>query len=379
MSVIIARDVVREPLYAIVPVFNPFRWKSRIKHTERALKHFHDIGAVIILVEVGFNRRELVFKDNGLDGTLSSCPINDSRFRHKYIGLHSKDELWLKENAINVGVQNCPYDWQQLGWFDSDIHFIRPNIIGEMIHQLQHYAFIQPFTQARDLGPNYEMLNEDYPHASGIGFVHAWREGHLLSTVTPEIIADLKSMGQDISILTEQHKKLDKDLLKLEEDLGLYYGQLGEKRVFPGLVMACTRPAWDAVGGLFDVAIWGGADWVMSHALIEKVEGMFRNDLHKNYKKMAMQFYHRCRTHIRQNVGVVEGTVFHSWHGRKTGRGYNTKHALLAKFGFDPLRHLKRDHQNLWQLHDDRSIAFVQLRDMLRRIAKERNEDSIDI
>ena len=130
---------------------------------------------------------------------------------------------------------------------------------------------------------------------------------------------------------------------------------------------------------MLDVAIWGGGDWHMSHALIEKTEGMMRNDLHRNYKKIVTQWYERCRTHIRRNVGSMEGTIFHHWHGRKASRGYNAKHGLLAKFGFDPLRHLKRDSQNLWQLHDDRSTAFVQIRDMMRRIAKERNEDSIDI
>ena len=79
------------------------------------------------------------------------------------------------------------------------------------------------------------------------------------------------------------------------------------------------------------------------------------------------------------NVGVMSGTIFHAWHGKKTGRGYNAKHAILAKLGFDPLRHLKRDSQGLWQLHDDRSASYVGLRDMMRKIAKERNEDSIDI
>ncbi len=175
--VIIAKDQVREPLYAVVPHFNPWRWKSRVKHTERALKHFSDSGAVIILVEVGFNRRELVFADSGLDGSpASNCGVlgSDSRFRHKYIGLHTKDELWLKENAINVGVQSLPYDWQQVCWLDSDVHFVRPNWAGECIHQLQHYAFLQMFSHARDLGPDYEMLAEDYPHANGMGFVNAW-------------------------------------------------------------------------------------------------------------------------------------------------------------------------------------------------------------
>ena len=96
------RDHVREPLYCIVPVFNPWRWKSRIKHTERALKHFHDSGATIVLVEIGFNRREFSFADSGLDGTLSTCAIHGEGLKHKYIGLHTKDELWLKENAINI-------------------------------------------------------------------------------------------------------------------------------------------------------------------------------------------------------------------------------------------------------------------------------------
>jgi hypothetical protein len=50
----------------------------------------------------------------------------------------------------------------------------------------------------------------------------------------------------------------------------------------------------------------------------------------------------------------------------------------LAEIGFDPTRHLKRDYQGLWQLHDDQSNAYVRLRDEMRKIAKERDEDSND-
>jgi len=372
--VIIARDQVREPLYAIVPLFNPFRWKSKYKHVERALKHFADSGVVIVLVEAGFNRRELVFADSGLDGSpASNCGVlgSNHNFRHRYIGLHTKDELWLKENLVNVGVQHLTAqtpDWQQVCWLDADVLFVRPNWVGECIQKLQHYSFLQMFSHARDLGPNYEMLDEHYSHANGMGFVEAWNRGILKTTLSPQILADLKALGQDIEQIT-------KDFAQLREDLGGYYGQ---QRVFPGLAWAATRQAWEQVGGLLDFAIWGGGDWHMSHALIEKTEGMMRNDLHRDYKKLVMQWYQRCRTQIRQNVGVMEGSILHNWHGKKVGRGYNTKHSLLAKFGFDPLRHLKRDSQGLYQLHDDRSTSYVQLRDMMRRIAKERNEDSID-
>lgn len=367
------KDVVREPLYAIVPVQNPWRWKSRYKHTQRALKHFTDAGAVVVLVETAFNRREHVFADCGLDGMQANCHYHDKEFKHRYIGLRSESELWLKENMINIGVQSLPHDWQNVCWLDSDVIFIRPNWVGECIHKLQHYSFLQMFSQARDLGPNYEMLPEDYPHAAGVGFIKAWLEGWIKSSLTPEVLADLKKLKQDLEVVT-------KDFLKLEEDLFCAsYGKTGDKRVWPGLAWACTRNAWENVGGLFDMAIWGGGDWHMSHGLIEKTEGMMRKDLHRNYKKMVEQWYYRCHTHIRRNVGVMEGAIFHSWHGKKAKRGYNSKHSLLARFGFDPLRHLKRDYQGLLQLHDDRSVAFPQIRDAMRRVATERSEDSIDI
>ena len=51
---------------------------------------------------------------------------------------------------------------------------------------------------------------------------------------------------------------------------------------------------------------------------------------------------------------------------------------VLAEIGFDPLRHLKKDASGLWQLHDDGSESFVQLRDKMRMIARDRNEDSTD-
>jgi hypothetical protein len=361
----IVPDAVREPLYAVVPYFNPWRWKSREKHTIRAVKHFVDAGAVVYLVEVGFNRRELAFANSGLDGTLANCSVigADHNFRHRYIGLHTKDELWLKENAINVGVQNMPYNWMQVCWLDSDVHFVRPNWVGECIHKLQHYKFIQMFSHAQDMGPNYEVLPADYPHSNGIGFAKAWQDGKL-DTIT-----------QSAHPPGHKHHHHHHHHHHHYPPYEGYYGG----RVFPGLAWACTRQAWEEVGGLLDIAIWGGGDWHMSHALIEKKEGMMRADLHHGYQKKVMQWFYRCHTHIRRNIGVMEGTIMHSWHGKKTDRGYNAKHLLLAKVGFDPDRHLKRDYQGLWQLHDDRSTAYVQLRDLMRKIAKERNEDSSDI
>lgn len=378
MSVLIAKDRVREPLHVIIPLQNPWRWKSRYKHMDRAIKHLVDSGAVVTLVEVGFNRRELVYADSGLDGLAANCDLHGDEFKHRYIGLHSTAEVWLKENLINIGVQdvtNRHFAWEQVAWIDGDVHFIRPNWVGEAVHKLQHgtssdIAFLQMFSHAADLGPNYEILPPSYPHAQGVGFVKAWQEGHLKPVLSPEIEADLKKIKVDFD-------ELAKDFAQLESDIsGNYYLQTDQKRVWPGLAWACTRNAWNSVGGLMDFAIWGGSDHATSHALIGCSKGMIRNDLHPNYQALTNEWYDRCQRHVRRNLLTMEGTILHHWHGRKTQRGYNTKHALLSKYGFDPLRHLKRDSQGLYDMHDDGSESFVQLRETFRKIAKERNEDS---
>ena len=356
----IVSDAVREPLYAIVPYFNPWRWQSREKHTLRAVKHFVDSGAVVYLVEIAFNRREFAFEGLGLNGTEANCQIHGKQFQHKHIQLRTKDELWLKENAINQAVQHLPHDWQQVCWLDSDVHFVRPNWVGETIHKLQHYSFLQMFSHARDLSPSYEVMPEMYPHADGSGFVRAWMEGALSASPELDSAAKHHHPGGGGGRRHKHHP--------------LPY----PPRVWPGLAWACTRGAWDAVGGLIDFAVWGGADYHMAFSLVEQPVGMMRKDLHPNYQNMVMEWYERCKKHIRQNVGFMEGSIFHHWHGRKTDRGYNAKHALLAQIGFDPLRHLKRDFQGLWQLNDDGSDSFMQLRDGMRRIALERDEDSPD-
>lgn len=368
-------DQIDEPLYAIVPVSNCWRWRSRWKHTERAIKHFMDSGAVVILIEVAFNRRAFAFADSGLDGTPVNCPILGSSYRHKYIGLRSPTELWLKENMINVAAQSLPYDWQQICWLDSDVHFLRPNWVGETIHQLQHYSVLQMFSHARDLGPNYEMLPEDYPHANGVSFVKSWQDGDLTQNLS---WGQAQRLKQDRAAVAADLSKLEKDLTTLMQD-EYYYGLGGKRRVFPGLAWAMTRKAWDDLGGLIDIAIWGGGDWHASHALVDKTDSMMHTGLHPNYKSIINEWHHRAQKHIRRNLGVLSGSIVHHWHGKKTVRGYGEKHRILANIHFDPLRHLKKDTQGLWQLHDDGGEGVLTLRDEMRRIATERSEDSTEL
>ncbi|HUO04400.1 MAG TPA: hypothetical protein VMU16_04285 [Candidatus Binataceae bacterium] len=350
----VVKDAVREPLYAVVPYFNPWRWKSREKHTLRAIKHFADSGAVVILVEMAFNRREHALADCGLDGTPAECNVlGERKFKHRHLMLRTKDELWLKENSINVAVaQALPYDWQQVCWLDSDVHFLRPNWVGETIHKLQHYKYLQMFTHAVDLGPDYAMLPTGTPMANGTSFMHAQITGTL----------DQIIQGNKTSLT-----------IKVATNPAPY-----PTSVWPGLAWAASREGWDGTGGLIDFAVWGGGDHAMAHALMEKSRRV-TGGMHKNYRMLVNEWEGFCKRHIRKNVGVMTGTIAHNWHGRKTDRKYFAKHQLMQQVHFDPIHFLRKDYQGLYQLHDDGSDQFIHFRDMMRKIAKERNEDANEI
>lgn len=360
MPVIIARDVVREPLHVVVPLQNAWRWRSRWKHVTRAIKHFMDSGAVITLVEAAFNRREHVFADSGLDGTLATCSLNGGEFRHRYIPLRSKSEIWLKENLINLGVQSLPWKWEQVAWNDSDILFVRPNWVGEAIHKLQHYKFLQMFSHAQDADPQYRLLpptfykDSDSHTSYGDGFVHAWREALNLGKAF-------------IPPGAERHRRRRPQA----------YPYAG--RPWPGLAWACTREAWDEVGGLLDICIWGGGDWTMAHCLIGKRRYGIHAGVHPHYLAIVNAWADLCDRHIRRNIGYMDGTVIHNWHGRKNERGYGLRHQTLADAHFDPTRHLKRDYQGMWQLHDDGSEDYITLRDTIRHSSMHRNEDVTEV
>ena len=133
----IAPDPVRAPLHVVTPVFNAPRFKARWKHLHRFAKHVQDSGAILHLVEATFGEREPAAFDIPINGTYTRVKV--------------KDELWLKENLINLGIQRLPVDWEYVAWPDGDVLFVRPNWVGETIHQLQHYAVVQMFSEAVDV------------------------------------------------------------------------------------------------------------------------------------------------------------------------------------------------------------------------------------
>lgn len=145
---------MHDTLYIIIPIFNPWRYKSRIKLYNDFKKYAEDCGAKVITVELAHANRDFELNSE--------------------VKLRAKSELWHKERMINLGIQRLPEDWQYVAWIDPDIIFARPDWVSETIQYLQHYSFVQLFSHAVDLGPKYEPLKTHE------GIIYSYDNGKLV-------------------------------------------------------------------------------------------------------------------------------------------------------------------------------------------------------
>jgi hypothetical protein len=337
----ISPDPLHEPLYVVTTIYNPLRWKSRWKHFERFAQHVIDSGAVLYTHEISFGHREEATEYAAQHGSRAFCDFREDMIQaNRWWVTRTNEELWYKENGINRMVSRLPSDWRKVAWIDGDVRFLRPNWVGETLHQLEHYKFLQMFSYAHDLNPDYEVMS------TRPSFMRAY---------------------------------MDHTLEGLRKDQYEYpYGKHG-LGAWSGLAWACTREGWDGVGGLIDCCITGAADWYMAWALISKNPGdMLRvipKGSHPNFAQKLLDWETLAIRNIRQNVGCMSGSVGHFFHGRKIDRQYVNRSNLLATWQFDPLKDLRYDWQGLIRLNDDGSDRFIEIRDRIREWARARNED----
>jgi hypothetical protein len=301
------------PLHVLTAITNPCRFKSRYNLFADFAKRVQDAGAVLHVAEAAFGERP--HEIPWTNGTT--------------LQLRTSDEIWHKENLLNLLVQRLPADWKYCAWVDADVLFARPDWVGETIHQLQHYGVVQMFSQAFDLGP------DETPFGTYPGFAASYHLG-----------------GCDAAKLNNAWH--------------------------PGYAWAWRRDALEAAGGFIDTAILGAADRHMAYALIGQGRASVNEALNANYIAAVLRWEERAKA-LRHNIGYVPGAVMHHWHGRKAARGYADRWKILIETQFDPINDLRRDAQGLYRLHDDGSDRMRTLRDDVRAYFRSRNEDGIEL
>lgn len=320
-----------DKLYVVTMLSNPLRWRSRYANYYKFAKHMADSGAILFTCEIAFGDRKFEVTEHG---------------NPRHLQLRTNDELWHKENALNLLMNRLPPDAKYIAWIDADIMFHRPDWAQETLHLLQHYDFIQMFSYAHDMN----------------------RENELFSTHTSFMFQYSSSVSKNVSALAEGEVLANAACIPPSSG----YGSGGSSGYWhPGFAWAARRSSLNCVGGLIDYAILGSADWHMAWSLIGRANNSLAAGLTQHYRDGVKEWESRANQHIKQNVGYMPGSISHSFHGSKAKRYYGSRWKLLVNAKFDPLRDLKRDVQGLWQLSGNN----IPLRDGIREYARLRNED----
>lgn len=323
-------------LYVVTALSNPLRFRSRYEHYRTFEKMCTDAGAVLYTVETAFGDRRF------------ECTEPDDPYD---IQLRTYSEIWLKERMLNIGISRLPSNWQYVAWIDADVAFSRPDWAQETLHQLQHYMVVQMFSHAQDLDPNYAPIIRPVDP----------KDPKTIS-MTGSAQSYICSYLQDVPPIWRQ---------------AYYYGWPSKPLAYwhPGFCWAARREAVDALGGLFDFGIAGNGDHHMAAALIGCAHETLPKGIHQHYRNALLEWQARAEKHIQRDVGFIPGMISHHWHGKKRDRKYVERWQVLIDEKYDPLKDLKRDSQNLWQLTD----RNWKLRDKMRLYMRQRQEDSIDV
>lgn len=321
--------------WVITVLSNPVRYKRRYELYWRFAEMCHDAGVNLITVEQAFGDRPWM--------------VTSSRNPH-HLQLRSVEELWHKENMINLGVKHAcaiaPGQVREVAWVDADCRPARTprDWFEETWHQLQHHEFVQMWEWLVDLDYNFNPIGQAQP-----SFMATYIK---YGTPTPRVFKKLQAQG-----------------------IGYSGGNLFGR---PGLAWAANVDAFNKVGGLIDFSILGAGDWHMAHGLINTMNVASAEFKHSNYAAKMLEWQKKAVRWIKKDVGYVSGMVYHDFHGAKVNRQYGTRGQILVSNKYDPDTDIKYDAYGMLQL-ETWTPRQIRLRDQIRSYFRSRNEDSIDL
>lgn len=314
--------------HVLTIISNPFRYASRWKLYDTFQEDIIRKGANLWTIEMASGAR--VHKITDIENE-----------KHIQVwGSELSGTLWRKENLINIAIQHIiksAPDCRYIAWVDADVKF-EPGMIAECQHALQHWDFVQPWSHSVDLGPSNEAIGSIQK-----SFMYCYWNG-----------------------------------IEVKSNSGYAHGG------HPGFAMAARRDALNKIGvavdsgPLISFGALGSGDRHICCGLIGKMGWSYHHGIHGNYKKWLHRWQEIAEKRIKRNVGYINQTIRHGWHGRKALRGYGSRWRLLVQHQFDPEKDLYRDTSGIWQLVSE-SPRQIAMRDDFRRYFQSRNEDSTDV
>jgi hypothetical protein len=194
---------------------------------------------------------------------------------------------------INIGVNKLlPKGWKAFAWIDADVEFENPSWAKDTLKLLNGYKdIVQTFSHAIDMDTDESAMRI------------------------------FTSFGY-------QYEKKQK------------YNKNQENFWHPGYAWAITRKAYERIGGLYEYAILGSGDNIMSLCLINNGLKGLNEASTDEYKRTVEEFQKKMRT---LRLGYTPGVIRHHYHGSKQRRGYNDRWKILTENNYDPLQHITCD------------------------------------
>jgi hypothetical protein len=223
------------------------------------------------------------------------------------VRIHAKDIMWQKERLLNLAIRRLPSDCKIVAWLDCDVLFENPGWAVEAALELERHQVVQLFSDVVRLPPGSLWGTAGVDQWAGFGSV-------LKRTPNLLLQGDFARHGHTGFAWTARRELL-------------------------------------ARHGLYDSCIAGSGDHMMAHAFagdwnggcIDRIVGS-RNEHRTHFEKWARSIYKE----VRARVSVVDGTLFHLWHGDADKRRYVLRNRELASFAFDPHTDLRIGDSGAW-------------------------------
>ena len=308
---IINNHPIEDKLHVIAVISNPAQFARRyILAKEFIHRMEEDPNVIVYVVELAYDKQQYY--------------ITDSK-NERHLQLRANTILWHKENMINVGIKKLlPKGWKAFAWIDADVEFENPSWAKDTLKILNGYKdIVQTFSHAIDMDTDESAMRI------------------------------FTSFGY-------QYEKKQK------------YNKNPENFWHPGYAWAMTRKAYERIGGLYEYAILGSGDNIMSLSIVSNGLKGINEGSTDGYKKTIEDFQYKMKT---LRLGYVPGVIRHYYHGSKKNRGYNDRWKILLENDYNPYHHIKHNKNGLLIPTDDCP------KDILTKITTyfyDRNEDEFN-
>jgi len=306
-QLILGNTPIEDKLHVIAVISNPCNYKIRYKLAHQFFQRMEQEKDVILYVV------ELVYGDQEFAVT--------SKGNKRHLQLRGETPLWHKENMINLGVKHLlPTNWKAVAWVDADVEFDNPYWATYALRVLNNGKdFVQLFTNVFDMDIDEQILNI----FTGFGY---------------------------------QYSKN----FKKGKELNYWH---------PGFAWACTRKAYEQIGGILDEGILGSGDNIMCHSFIKQAPQRLKKGMTNEYMDFVKDKQDKFDG---LNLGYIPGTIRHFYHGKKENRNYYGREDILIRHKYDPNTFIKRDSKGLIIPSETCPKEF--LKDIMDYF-EERNED----